>query len=147
MNAGSVTASGAIPAGWFVDNNGGPFTELVGPILRKADTSAGVVKAIRVEHRHTNANGVAHGGILLALLDNLMGTAIMLAAPGSNYVTAAMSTSFTAAARLDDFVEGTADITRQGRNLVFIRAAIHADGKTLLTGEATFARINAPPPR
>ena len=143
MNAGQI----APPEGWFIDNNGGPFTELIGPILRKADTTDGVVKGMRIEHRHTNANGVAHGGVLLALMDNLMGTAIVVAAPATNYVTAAMASSFIGAARLGEFVEGAAAITRQGRNLVFIRATLSTDGRTLLTGEATFARIAAPPPR
>ena len=143
MNAGEV----APPEGWLVDNNGGPFTELIGPLLRKADTTAGVIKGMRIEYRHTNANGVAHGGVLLALMDNLMGTAIVVAAPGSNYVTAATTASFLGAARLGEFVEASAEITRQGRNLVFIRATLHAGGRTLLTGEATFARIAAPPPR
>lgn len=143
MNAGEI----APPEGWIVDNNGGPFTELVGPILRRADTSNGVAKGIRIEHRHTNANGVAHGGILLALMDNLMGTAIVVAAPATNYVTAAMASSFLGAARLGEFVTGTAKITRQGRNLVFIRASLGVGERTLLTGEATFARIAAPPPR
>jgi uncharacterized protein (TIGR00369 family) len=143
MNAGDI----APPEGWFIDNNGGPFTELIGPILRKADTSGGVVKALRIEHRHTNANGVAHGGVLLALMDNLMGTAIVVAAPGTNYVTAATAASFLGAARLGDFVEAHAEITRQGRNLVFIRGTLTAGGRTLMTGEATFARIAAPPPR
>lgn len=143
MNAGEISP----PEGWFVDNNGGPFTELIGPLLRKSDTAAGVIKGMRIEHRHTNANGVAHGGVLLALMDNLMGTAIVVAAPGSNYVTAATAASFLGAARHGEFVEASAEITRQGRNLVFIRATLRVGVRILLTGEATFARITAPPPR
>ena len=143
MNAGEV----APPAGWLVENNGGPFTELIGPLLRKSDASGSVIKGLLIEHRHTNANGVAHGGVLLALMDNLMGTAIVVAAPRSNYVTAATAASFLGAARLGELVEASAEITRQGRNLVFIRATLRAGGRTLLTGEATFASITAPPPR
>lgn len=133
--------------GWTVDNNGGPFTELIGPIWRGPDAPDGIVKAILVETKHANLIGIAHGGILLSLMDNLMGSAISAAAPGSNYVTATMSSSFASAARVGDWLEARAAITRLGRTLVFIRATLSVGDRTVMTGEASFARVAGPGPR
>lgn len=133
--------------GWVIDSNGGPYTELIGPIWRGPDAAEGIVKAILVEPKHTNLNGVAHGGILLSLLDNLMGSAISAAAPGSNYVTATLASSFVSAARIGDWLEARAAITRLGRSLVFIRATIAVGERVVLTGEGSFARIQGPGPR
>lgn len=133
--------------GWTIDNNGGPYTELIGPIWRGPDEPGGIVKAILVETKHANLIGIAHGGILLSLMDNLMGSAISVAAPGSNYVTATLSTSFASAARVGDWLEARAAITKLGRSLVFIRATLTVGGRVVMTGEGSFARVQGPGPR
>jgi uncharacterized protein (TIGR00369 family) len=135
------------PPGWVVDNNGGPYTELIGPIWRGPDGPDGIVKAIMVAPKHANLIGIAHGGILLSLMDNLMGSAISVAAPGSNYVTATLSSAFVSASRVGDWLEARASITKLGRTLVFIRATLSVGERTVMTGEASFARVPGPGPR
>jgi acyl-coenzyme A thioesterase 13 len=49
--------------------------DLIGPVhVREAD--GGRVFGLRIEERHRNAGGVAHGGLLATLVDYALGRAI-----------------------------------------------------------------------
>ena len=139
MGSNQVTATP--PAGYVVENNGGPFTEFVGPLYRKTEAAPGqVAKAFLVLPQHCNMAGLAHGGMLCTFLDNLFGTTAETTGSGL-MVTATLNTQFLAAARAGDWVEGEAEIVRAGKRLVFLRGKLAVAGRPILTGDACFARV------
>jgi acyl-CoA thioesterase len=78
-----------------------PFLELVGVELDEA--GEGYVRySLKLEERHTNPNGIMHGGVLTSMMDEAAGHAIvtlrgleaMAAAP---HATVEMNVSFMAA--------------------------------------------------
>ena len=57
-----------VPKGFERFDGGADFMELVGPIYARGERGERVL-ALRVEDRHRNAGGVAHGGLLTTLVD------------------------------------------------------------------------------
>ena len=51
-----------------------PFGDAAGPLLFRRETG-GLVFALRITERHSNAKGTAHGGVLSTVADNALGYA------------------------------------------------------------------------
>ncbi|RYF04397.1 MAG: hypothetical protein EOO78_04415, partial [Oxalobacteraceae bacterium] len=56
-----------VPPGFEPLQRGGPYAAALGPLYLRRD-GEGIVIALRVEQRHTNMRGIAHGGIRAATL-------------------------------------------------------------------------------
>jgi acyl-coenzyme A thioesterase 13 len=68
-----------------------PFLEMLGPFFYRRSENAFVI-GLRVEDKHTNARGTAHGGLLLTLADIALGyTAAFSADPPLSLTTANIS--------------------------------------------------------
>jgi acyl-coenzyme A thioesterase 13 len=50
-----------------------PFLETVGPLFYRRDAKQGLIIALRIDRKHANARGTAHGGLLLTLADIALG--------------------------------------------------------------------------
>jgi uncharacterized protein (TIGR00369 family) len=80
---------------------------------------------LAVEDRHTNPNGVLHGGVITTLMDEaaggviaaLRGVDVMIAAPHS---TVDMTASFMAALRPGDTLVVEARPVKVGRSVAFV---------------------------
>lgn len=113
----------------------GNFLDLVGPLHRDGDRLA-----LRIEARHLNAAGSAHGGLLAVLADHALGRAINAAAgEEQGAVTASLTTDYLAPAREGDLVEARAEVERIGGNLAFGDCALTVDGKEIVRARAVFA--------
>ena len=98
---------------------------------------------VTVERHHANQMGVAHGGLLMTLLDVCMGSAAR-SAVGSNVITVDMQTAFTAPATGRLFGQGR--VVRAGKSLVFVEAEIaNADGDIVCRGTSVFKTAKPPP--
>jgi uncharacterized protein (TIGR00369 family) len=96
-----------------------PFLSVVGPVwVRRQHVPP--TFGIRIEERHTNTAGTAHGAMLVALADLALGHGIRAVA-GRNLrlVTAGLTVDFAIPARVGDWVETQADIQHQSRRNVF----------------------------
>ena len=97
---------------------------------------------VTVERHHANQMGVAHGGLLMTLLDVCMGSAAR-SAVGSNVITVDMQTAFTAPAT--GRLVGQGRVVRAGKSLVFVEADIsNAAGDVVCRGTSVF-KTAAPP--
>lgn len=119
------------------------FTDLVGPFHQKI-VDGRLHRGFRVEARHTNRLGIAHGGMLLSFADTLLGAALRHdlghARPA---VTVKLSADLITAVRRGAWVEGTAEVSRAGRNLVFVRGRVWSGSRQVLTAEAVFQLLAA----
>jgi len=92
-------APAPVPPGFERLQRGGPFVAAFGPLYWRRDGEA-VVIAMRIEERHTNMRGIAHGGMLAGLADCVLTMGMSIACDDRHtFVTANLTTDFVEAAR------------------------------------------------
>lgn len=97
---------------------------------------------VTIEKHHGNQMGVAHGGLLMTLLDVCMGSASRTAV-GSNVVTVDMQVAFIAPA--SGRLVGEGRVVRAGKSLVFVEADITNEaGDIVCRGTAVFKTAREP---
>jgi uncharacterized protein (TIGR00369 family) len=128
-----------VPPGFERLHRGGPYVAALGPLYYRKD-GADVVIAMRVEERHTNMRGIAHGGMLASLADCALSIGIALSCDGKNsFVTVNLTTDFVEAARPGDWVEGNIDIQRIGQRFAFANCYLAVGDKRILRASGVFA--------
>jgi uncharacterized protein (TIGR00369 family) len=126
-----------------------PFVQMIG--ARFEEWREGYVRmSLVVEEKHTNPNGVMHGGVLTTLMDETLGAVIasvrgmdvMRAAP---HATVEMNVSFLAGARPGEeiIVEGRA--LKVGRSVAFGEAEARRRGSDDLIAKGRFTYVIAGP--
>ena len=93
-----------------------------------------------------NPIGTVQGGILTAMLDELMSISAMVAANFSMLVpTLEIKTTFIRAAKPGE-LHGWGRVVRMGRNIAFMEGALHdADRQLVATASATAMVVPRPP--
>ncbi len=94
----------------------------------------------RVEERHTNPMKMCHGGMLSTFADMLMPMATIYQGGGERRFlpTISLQVDFLAPAPLGAWVEGTGDLLRSTRNMVFAQGLVTADGTPALRVSGIF---------
>ena len=118
----------AVPGG-FEAFASSPFFALVGPAwIRRGDVPP--TFGMRIELRHCNSGGTAHGGLLAALADLALGHGIRaVAGPDVRLVTAGLSVDFARPVAVGEWVEAQADIQQRTRRTVFANCYLVSDGQ------------------
>ncbi len=130
----------AVPPGFEPLFRTSPFLETLGPFFFRR-TPAGFVIGLRVEEKHSNARGTAHGGLLLTLADIALGyTAAFSEEPPLSLTTASLSTDFAGQAKIGDWIEAHVDIQKIGSRLVFANAYLVVGAERIARASAVFAR-------
>ncbi|MBN2992234.1 PaaI family thioesterase [Pseudomonas cedrina subsp. fulgida] len=115
-----------------------PFLDLLGPFYYR-ENSEGFTIGIRVEERHTNARGLAHGGLFMALADIALGySAAFSKDPPLKLVTTTLTTDFAGSAKIDDWLEAVVDIQKTGSRLVFANSYISVGDERVVRASASF---------
>ena len=113
-----------------------PFADAAGPLLFRRDAD-GLTFATRVEERHANAGGFAHGGMLSTFADLALGYAAALTTdPPTQLRTVGLTVDFIAAVAIGDILIATPHVLRVGSRLAHATAV-------LLVEEAPVARASA----
>jgi len=122
-----------VPAGYRRLNLPGEFPALIGPFHYRWDDGHLVI-GLRVAARHTNARGVAHGGLLAFLSDAQLAVGLTAQVPLERFLpTINLNCDFVAPARLGTWIEGRTTILRTTRNLIFGQCHITgADGQVIV---------------
>jgi uncharacterized protein (TIGR00369 family) len=129
-----------VPAGFEPLFRTSPFLEMLGPFFYRR-TENTLVIGLRVEDKHTNARGAAHGGLLLTLADIALGYAAAFSAdPPLSLTTANISADLAGQARVGDWVEAHVDIQKIGSRLVFANAYLLVGLERIARTSAVFAR-------
>lgn len=87
--------------------------------------AAGLCFGFLVEQRHCNVRGNIHGGMLMTLVDQILGLTVVDALGHTSVVTITVNNEFAGPANAGDWLSGRAEIIRRTNSLVFIRGAIH----------------------
>ena len=126
----------------FEPVDAGAFAEHVGPILGRGEGPERVF-GIRIEDRHLNAGGMAHGGLLATLVDFSLGRAINEAlGEDRGAVTVSLTTDYLRGAKPGDWVEAHTEVERLGGQLAFADCSLRVDGKEIVRGRAVFAVVD-----
>ncbi|ALD90708.1 phenylacetic acid degradation-related protein [Cupriavidus gilardii CR3] len=124
-----------------------PFVDNLG--LRCTHMGGGVSELeLEVEQRHHNGWEMAHGGVLMTLLDVAMAVACRSAdtEDGRGVVTIEMKTSFMAPGRGTLIARG--DCVHRTTSMAFCEAEIvDADGKLVARSSGTFKYVRRSPPQ
>jgi len=106
-----------------------PFLNLLGVKLLKMQDGIGEI-SLTIEEKHTNSWSVAHGGVLLALVDAAMAVAARSADPDDrSVVTIELKNSFMQAANGQIHVIGK--VVHQSTTMAFCEARVFDVGEKL----------------
>ncbi len=134
----NTDASPAVPGGFAPWARGSPYLDLIGPFYLKRDDED-VVWGLRIEERHANRRGFAHGGLLATLADVALGhTMGMRSDAARSAVTVNLSTDFAGSAQVGDWVEARVDVQRVGRSVAFANCYLTVDGERIVRASAVF---------
>ncbi|TNE42015.1 MAG: PaaI family thioesterase [Alphaproteobacteria bacterium] len=123
------------PDGFKVFEGNMGFVELTGLLMvRRVEDNAFL--GLRVEEKHCNIGGICHGGMLMTFADMQLGVgAHAIVDIGNKFTpTVQMSCDFVAPALKGQWLEGTTEVVRQTRSLLFATCQITADGATVFSG-------------
>ncbi len=93
--------------------------------------------------QHLNGGDALHGGFLMMLCDNILGSAAHSGLNGQIASTVTLNTDFLAAGSVDAPVFGGAEVTRQTRSLIFVSGELSQKGKVLMTATGIWKIIGA----
>jgi uncharacterized protein (TIGR00369 family) len=131
-----------IPQGFRVLQRGNsPFLSSLGQLYAKGEGNDAVI-GMRIEEKHLNTRGVAHGGMLITLADSALGIVIALShSPPQPMVTVNLTADFAGAAHAGDFVEARVDVQKLGKRLTFASCYLWVGETRILRASGIFARV------
>lgn len=137
-----MAVSDGAPPGFAPFAGSGDFLELVGPVHARGEGDDQVF-GLRVEDRHRNVAGAAHGGLLATLVDFSLGRAIAHGLEGDDApVTVSLTTDYLGPARVGDWLEAHTRVERLGGTLAFADCSVTAGGREIVRGRAVFAVLS-----
>lgn len=119
-----------------------PFSALIGAEMEELREGYARLSLV-LDDRHTNPNGVMHGGVVTTMMDSSLGAALGALrgeeAVRNPHATIEMNASFLSSARPGDriVVEGT--VIRAGKSVAFGEAEARRNGDLIAKGRLTFA--------
>jgi len=133
----------SIPEGFKPINRLAAFMALLGPIYVKSVGKSHIV-ALRIEEKHLNIAGIAHGGMLVTLADSALGINLSYHdEPPRRLVTVNLSTDFLQPAKLGDWIEAHVTVQRMGIHLAFASCNLMCGTKHVLRASGVFAVLQA----
>ena len=114
------------------------FLDLSGPyfLRREADTT---ILGLRVQERHGNYIGVAHGGLLATFADVALSYQVHASeTPRLKVATNTLTTNFIAGVKTGDWLEATCRIDRLGKRLAYTSGEIRRGDEVVMTMTAVF---------
>ncbi len=127
-----------------------PFSAFIGSDMEELREGYARL-SLTLEDRHTNPNGVMHGGVVTTMMDSALGAALGSlrgdAARRDPHATIAMNASFLAGARPGDRIVVEGRVLRLGRTVAFGEAEARrlpagsegGDGDLIAKGSFAFA--------
>jgi uncharacterized protein (TIGR00369 family) len=132
-----------VPEGFIPLFRTSPFLETNGPFYYRKDSDYGLIIGLRIEEKHTNARGLAHGGVLMTLADIALGyNAANSQEPPLPLVTTNLSTDFASSASVGDWVEARVDIQKIGSRVAFANAYLSVGNERIVRASAVFVVAN-----
>ena len=129
-----------IPDGFVPLRMGGDYIELNGPIYVRVE--AGQLQlGFRVEKRHTNPMGICHGGWMASFADMVLPISVhhQNKELRSRFLpTISLQLDYLAPGSLGAWVQGTGQLLRHTKSLVFAQGLITVDGEPAVRMSGVF---------
>lgn len=117
------------------------FCTLIGPLYMRPQ-GEDVVLGLRIEPRHANSGGVAHGGLIASLADITMTYTIGRRAGRSFFiVTVSMNIDFSSGARIGDWVEAHPLVSKSEGSLAFVQCDLLVGARKLVHASGVLKRL------
>lgn len=134
-----------VPEGFAPLDFGGPYFRALGGLHGRRLDGGGLLVGLRIDERHLNIQGFAHGGMLVTLADGALGLNIAMArGQRGAQVTVSMTADYLSSARLGDWLEARVTITRIGRRMAYANCDLHVGSRHVLRSSAVFAFVDRP---
>lgn len=135
-----------IPEGYAPLFRSSPFLDVIGPLYSRG-SGEGLAIGLRIDSKHTNARGFAHGGVLSTLADIALGYAMESAATRSvSLVTASLALDYAGTAKVGDWLEANVDIQKIGSRLAFANAYLSVGDSRIVRASAVFLVVEKSQP-
>lgn len=95
--------------------------------------------AVQLDERHTNAQGMIHGGVLMTFMDHALSLMVWEAADRAPCSTVHLDSHFLSAVRPPAFVEVDGKILRQGKSLIFARGVLRVEGRDVMEASGVWS--------
>lgn len=115
------------------------FTGLIGEILASRKNGVNIY-GIRVEDKHDNSTGRAHGGLIMAFCDEVMGLEAHDPSTNDIFFTVNFECQFVSGAMIGDFLEVTLERIEAGRSMVIMRGTCRSAGRVVATCTGVWKR-------
>lgn len=115
-----------------------PFYNLLGLTLNEIGPGFAEIGTV-TRPEHTNPIGLIHGGLAMSMADAAMGNAVR--SLGLKAVTVECSTSFIAAAALNEVIKARGRVVKAGKNLIFVEATVLSGERIIASSKGTFYKI------
>lgn len=116
-----------------------PYTDLIGDILVKRKDGARVY-GFRIEGKHDNSTGRAHGGLIMSFCDEAMGIEAHDPKSDDIFFTVNFECQFISGAMIGEFLELTVERSGAGRSIVFMRGTCRAGDRLVATCTGVWKR-------
>lgn len=126
-----------VPEGFQPIQSSSQFGGRNGPVYEKTLAGDDWVRGFLAEDKHCNAAGVVHGGMLMTFADIFLSRAVMAVADPP-FVTLRMGCDFINPAFKGSWVEGRAEVTKRGREIIFLEGRITSRGKPVMNVTGQF---------
>lgn len=127
--------------GWKVHDEDG-FIGLVGPIWEKYD-GEDLKFGFIAEEKHKNLRDVVQGGMIMTVLDRLMGATGRISTGRLPQATVQLDVHFLSPAHLGSFIEGRAKVLRCTRSLMFIEGSLTDGTRVVATARGVWKILKA----
>ena len=134
-----------IPDGFTVGTFG-PYSQHCGPLMYKQELSSegNIIKGwvgLLLEEKHVGGNNRGHGGLLMTLLDEVMGMNACFHRDLQPCVTVSMQTQFFAPMEIGEFIWAEAHITHSTATLAFVEGKAWINDKLIGNANGTWKYI------
>ncbi|MEW6126130.1 MAG: PaaI family thioesterase [Acidobacteriota bacterium] len=127
-----------IPEGFVLFNRPSPFIHTLGPVYIKKEDEYAVI-GLRIEEKHANTRGIAHGGVLASLADIALGYNLVFSTmPPRSLVTVNLTVDFIGSARNGDWVEARVEIQKKEGRTAFASACLTVGKKQIVRASGIF---------
>lgn len=131
-----------IPEGYRPAARQSPFWELTGPFYEKEGADGSHYIGVRVQEKHGNMRGIAHGGLIATLADIALGYNIACATGWDRPIaTVNLTTDYAGAAQIGDWLEARVDIQRIGRSVMFANTFIYVGDRRIARASGVFSVV------
>ncbi|MFD2937010.1 PaaI family thioesterase [Spirosoma flavum] len=119
-----------------MSNSISPLGRWLNGTIRAVDYGR-LVADFTIREEMTNPAGVLHGGAGAAILDDLIGVMVFSLGREYAYTSINLTIDFLHAARKDDIVTATAEVIREGKNIIHCEGRIVSNNGKIIAKCAT----------